>query len=285
MIPHQPVLLAALLAALDPHPGDNVIDGTIGAGGHAEAMLERTLPDGRLLGLDADPNALRIAGERLAKFSERVTLVHANFSEMEHVARERAFVPVRHIILDLGLSSMQLNDPTRGFSFVSDTLDMRADPTSELTAADLVNSLSETDLANLIFRLGAEPRSRRIARAIVEMRPLQSGKELADVIEGAVGRHGRIHPATRTFQALRMKVNGELENLASVLPQTINLLAMGGRIAIITFHSLEDRLVKKFLRGEARVRILTKHPIQATRAEELTNPRARSAKLRVAERI
>lgn len=284
-LPHLPVLLSHVTERLAPHPNENVIDGTIGAGGHAEALLEKTGPNGRLLGLDADPSALKISAERLARFGERVTLVHANFSEMERVARELEFGDVRLIILDLGLSSMQLADKRRGFSFDSDSLDMRADTTGEVTAADLVNSLSELELANLIYRLGEEPRSRRIAKAIVNERPFSSAKELSETIERAVGRRGRIHPATRAFQALRMGVNHELENLEQALPQTVALLEVGGRVGIITFHSLEDRIVKRYLKDETRVRVLTKHPVQATREEELANPRARSAKLRVAEKI
>lgn len=284
-LPHLPVLLSHVTERLAPHPNENVIDGTIGAGGHAEALLEKTGPNGRLLGLDADPSALKISAERLARFGERVTLVHANFAEMERVARELEFGDVRLIILDLGLSSMQLADKRRGFSFDSDSLDMRADTTGEVTAADLVNSLSELELANLIYRLGEEPRSRRIAKAIVNERPFSSAKELSETIERAVGRRGRIHPATRAFQALRMGVNHELENLEQALPQTVALLEVGGRVGIITFHSLEDRIVKRYLKDETRVRVLTKHPVQATREEELANPRARSAKLRVAEKI
>lgn len=284
-LPHLPVLLSHVTERLAPHPNENLIDGTIGAGGHAEALLEKTGPNGRLLGLDADPSALKISAERLARFGERVTLVHANFTEMERVARELEFGDVRLIILDLGLSSMQLADKRRGFSFDSDSLDMRADTTGEVTAADLVNSLSELELANLIYRLGEEPRSRRIAKAIVNERPFSSAKELSETIERAVGRRGRIHPATRAFQALRMGVNHELENLEQALPQTVALLEVGGRVGIITFHSLEDRIVKRYLKDETRVRVLTKHPVQATREEELANPRARSAKLRVAEKI
>ena len=284
-VPHVPVLLSQVIERLDPQPGDNLIDGTIGAGGHAEALLEKTGPNGRLLGLDADPGAVILSRERLVRFGSRVTLVHANFTELERVARDYNLYDAKLILLDLGLSSMQLSDKRRGFGFDSESLDMRADPTAGDTAADLVNSLSEVELANLIFRLGEEPRSRRIARAIVEGRPFQTGKELAESIERAVGRRGRIHPATRTFQALRMAVNPELENIENALPQVTNLLSVGGRAGIITFHSLEDRLVKNYLKGEFKLRVLTKHPVQASRHEVLANPRARSAKLRVAEKI
>lgn len=284
-VPHVPVLLSQVIERLEPHSGDNMIDGTIGAGGHAEALLEKTGPSGRLLGLDADPGALILSHERLVRFGSRVTLVHANFTELERVARDYDLYDAKLILLDLGLSSMQLSDKRRGFSFDSESLDMRADPTAGDTAADLVNSLSEVELANLIFRLGEEPRSRRIAKAIVEGRPFQTGRELAESIERAIGRRGRIHPATRTFQALRMAVNHELENIENVMPQVTNLLSAGGRAGVITFHSLEDRLVKNYLKSESKLRVLTKHPVQASRHEVLANPRARSAKLRVAEKI
>jgi 16S rRNA (cytosine1402-N4)-methyltransferase len=284
-VPHVPVLLSQVIERLEPHSGDNMIDGTIGAGGHAEALLEKTGPSGRLLGLDADPGALILSRERLVRFGSRVTLVHANFTELERVARDYDLYDAKLILLDLGLSSMQLSDKRRGFSFDSESLDMRADPTAGDTAADLVNSLSEVELANLIFRLGEEPRSRRIAKAIVEGRPFQTGRELAESIERAIGRRGRIHPATRTFQALRMAVNHELENIENVMPQVTNLLSAGGRAGVITFHSLEDRLVKNYLKSESKLRVLTKHPVQASRHEVLANPRARSAKLRVAEKI
>lgn len=282
---HIPVLLPEVLAALEAKPGEDAVDGTIGAGGHAQAILERTAPEGRLLGLDADPAALALAEGRLQPFGSRVRLVHANFRRMVEVARAEGFASVAHILLDLGLSSMQLQDPTRGFSFAAETLDMRADPTETLTARQLVNDLDEVELANLIYRLGEEHRSRRIARAIVQARPILTARELGEVIQGAVGKHGRLHPATLTFQALRMAVNRELENLQAVLADAPEILAPGGRIAIITFHSLEDRMVKHTLRDDARVRVLTKHPIRPERIAGLENPRARSAKLRVAERI
>ena len=282
---HISVLTAEVLAGLAPQRGGNYIDGTVGAGGHAAKILQASDPDGRLLGLDGDPEALTIAQATLAEFGSRALLVRANFNQLEAVAAAHDFIPARGVLLDLGLSSMQLANPGRGFSFVGETLDMRMDPSAETTAADLVNGLDEVDLANLIFQYGEEHFSRRIARRIVEARPVQSAQELADVIERAVGRHGKIHPATKTFQALRVAVNHELDNLEVVLPQLAQVVGSGGRAAIITFHSLEDRLVKHFFRDDLNWRNLTKHPLKPAYQEIVANPRARSAKLRIAERV
>jgi 16S rRNA (cytosine1402-N4)-methyltransferase len=282
---HIPVLVAEVLAGLAPQPGYRLIDATVGAGGHAAAILKATAPDGALLGLDIDPDALQIAHETLAVFGNRVQLVGASFSQLAAVAAARDFIPAQGVLLDLGLSSMQLANPARGFAFVSETLDMRMDPSAETTAADLVNRLEEVELADLLFRYGEEHASKRIARRIVEARPISSAKDLANVIERAVGRHGKTHPATRTFQALRIAVNQELNNLKLVLPQLAMVLASGGRAAIITFHSLEDRIVKRFFKNTSGWRMLNKHAIKPTYQEIRANPRARSAKLRVAERI
>ena len=283
---HVAVLLQPVIELLAPRAGGRYIDGTLGAGGHSFAILEASAPDGRLLGLDADPNALAIAKEQLARFGDRAIFVHANFEQLRVMATAENFLPVDGIVLDLGLSSMQLADPARGFSFASDgALDMRFDARDATTAADLVNDLDEAELADLIFEYGEERASRKIARAIVRARPVATATQLARVIEIALGRRGRIHPATRTFQALRIAVNRELEVIENVLPQIVETLAIGGRVAIIAFHSLEDRIVKNYFRSNQQLRVLTKHPIQATRAEELANPRSRSAKLRVAERI
>lgn len=301
---HLPVLLDEVLAALKPHSGGRYIDGTVGAGGHAEALLDASTPDGRLLGLDADPTALALARQRLAKYGERVHLLHANFDQVERLAQAHNFAPVQGIVLDLGVSSMQLDQAGRGFSFLADgPLDMRLDPTRGQTAADLVNNLPESDLADLIYRYGEERLSRRLARAIVKARPLATTGQLAEVISKAAGgrRGQKIHPATRTFQALRIAVNDELGALERVLPQAVKLLAPAGRLAVISFHSLEDRLVKTFFRQEATdclcppgqpvctckhkatLHIITKKPITASQAELARNPKARSAKLRVAE--
>lgn len=303
---HTSVLLDEVLRALDPHPGQRFIDGTVGAGGHSEAILQASAPDGQVLTLDADPAALDIARQRLAPYAGRVRLVHANFIQIASVARSHNFLPVHGILLDLGLSSMQLSAAERGFSFQSEgPLDMRYDPSSHTTAADLVNSLSQNELADLLYHFGEERRSRAIARAIVAARPLHTTSQLAEVVARAVGgrRGAKIHPATRTFQALRIAVNDELKALSTALSQAIPLLAPGGRIAIISFHSLEDRIVKNLFSRESKdcicppeqptctcghratLRIITRKPITASRHEASTNPRARSAKLRVAELI
>jgi len=301
---HIPVLYQEALAGLQIRPGGRYIDGTVGGGGHAHGILMGSAPDGELLGIDADPMAVASAGERLAEFGKRVTLVQGNFADLEEITLEHGFGPVDGILLDLGFSSLQLEAAGRGFSFQLDgPLDMRFDPSQTTTAADLVNSLSVEELASILFRYGEEPRSRRIARAIVAERPINTTGELAALVERTVGRRGRLHPATRTFQALRIAINEELECLAEALPQALRLLASGGRLAIISFHSLEDRLVKQFFRREARnclcppeapicicshratLGIVTKKPISPSAEEAAANPRSRSAKLRVAYRL
>jgi 16S rRNA (cytosine1402-N4)-methyltransferase len=231
-------------------------------------------------------------------YAERATLVHGNFRDLGQLAREHNFAPIDGLLLDLGVSSHQLDTPERGFSFANDApLDMRLDPTRGATAAELVNETPESELADLIYRYGEERGSRRVARFIAEARrkrPIATTGELAELVARALGgRHGKIHPATRTFQALRIAVNRELENLELALPQAVELLAPGGRIAVISFHSLEDRIVKLFFRAEsgyggvdaARLQIITKKPIEASEQEARTNPRSRSAKLRIAERV
>lgn len=300
---HIAVLPAEVLAALAPRPGGRYIDGTVGGGGHALALLQAAQPGGALLGIDADPAALAAARARFqaAGLPDRsYTLHHGRFGDMAAIARAQGFDAVDGILLDLGVSSHQLDTAARGFSFGADgPLDMRLDPSSGPTAADLVNSLDEAELADIIYRYGEERGSRRIARLIVAQReraPIRTTGELAALVARAVGRGGRIHPATRTFQALRIAVNGELEQLEAVLPQALDLLNPGGRLAVISFHSLEDRIVKQFFRAESgyggsmnekppRLRVITKKPIEAGAAEQQANPRARSAKLRVAERI
>jgi len=304
---HVPVLLDEVVAALRPQPGQRFVDGTLGAGGHALALLEATAPDGELLGLDADPAALEIARQRLTTFSNRVHFVNANFAELGEIAPALGFSSVHGVLLDLGVSSIELETAARGFSLqVEGPLDMRFDPASSTSAEDLVNSLPQDELANLLFRFGEERRSRAIARAIVSSRPILTTVQLADVVSRAVGgrRGARIHPATRTFQALRIAVNDELGALTRVLPVATGLLTPGGRLAVISFHSLEDRIVKEFFNRESRdcicpqgpymlpctcdhhatLHIIAKKPIIASAREIATNPRARSAKLRVAER-
>jgi 16S rRNA (cytosine1402-N4)-methyltransferase len=284
------------------------VDGTLGAGGHARGILEASAPDGRLLGLDLDPQALELARRSLGEFGERATLLQASYTSLGEQLIGLGWGQVDGILLDLGLSSMQLDTPERGFSFQYDApLDMRFDPGGGLTAADLVNGLSETELADLIYRYGEERNARRAARAIVRARPLATTGELARVLAGATrggkAAHGRgLHPATRTFQALRIAVNGELAAVETVLPRAIQALRPGGRLAVIAFHSLEDRLVKQFLRREsidclcpprqpectwghkASLRELTRKPVQPGEAEITANPRARSARLRAAEK-
>ncbi|RIL10767.1 16S rRNA (cytosine(1402)-N(4))-methyltransferase [bacterium] len=302
---HVPVLLEAVVGALRPHAGGRYVDGTLGGGGHARAILEASAPDGRLLGLDRDPAALARARERLAPFGARAVCVHASFGDLGAVADGHGFTPIDGVVLDLGFSSDQLDDPARGFSFqAAGPLDMRLDPGAPVRAADLVNDLPEDALADLLYRYGDERRSRRIARAIVASRPVETTTELAAIVARAAGgRAGRIHPATRTFQALRIAVNGELDALTDVLPQVVDRLVPGGRLAVISFHSLEDRIVKHALRDEARdclcppelpvcrcdhrarLRLVTRRPIEPSAAEVLANPRARSARLRVAERL
>lgn len=283
---HIPVLFETVLEFLAPRANGKYIDATLGAGGHALGILERSSPTGKLLGIDADPSAIAFAAKNLARYADRAVLVHSNFVNLKSIAQLNNFLPADGIVLDLGISSMELADDRRGFSFFSaGELDMRFDPEDETTAGDLVNHLSEKELADLVYEYGEERASRRIARAIVRARPITTAVQLATVIEQAVARHGRLHPATRTFQALRIAVNREIERLASVLPQIVETLAPKGRVAIISYHSLEDRQVKNFFRSTGGLKALTKHPIQPSQEEIAANPRSRSAKLRVAERI
>lgn len=284
-LPHTPVLLREVIEALTPREGGRFIDGTLGAGGHAAEILEASTPGGRLLGLDADNEAIATARKTLERFGDRAVLVNANFRDLEKIATAHGFVPADGVLLDLGLSSMQLSTSARGFSFQSSSLDMRMNQTEGTTAQELVNELSERELADLIYKYGEEKRSRQIARHIVRARPLHTGEELAQVVERGVARRGRVHPATRTFQALRIAVNHEMENLDRALPQLTRVTRAGSRAAIITFHSLEDRRVKDFFRRNADWQNLTKHPVKPGRTEILANPRSRSAKLRVAERL
>jgi 16S rRNA (cytosine1402-N4)-methyltransferase len=295
MSDHEPVLYAEVMAFLSPCPGGTYIDGTVGAGGHARGILERSSPDGRLLGIDLDVDALQLAQQVLADYGARVTLVHGSFAQVGTIARERGFYPADGVLLDLGLSTMQLAAPERGFSFQLDgPLDMRFDRSAEVTAADLVNTLAEDELADILYRYGEERRSRRIARAIVQARPLYTTTELAQLVARVVRRRGRIHPATRTFQALRIAVNRELEALAQGLEQAVEVLAPGGRLVVIAFHSLEDRIVKHYFRAQSKgngsrqgpmLRILTPHPVRPSHEEQERNPRSRSARLRAAEKL
>lgn len=301
---HLPVLYREVLAWLDPKPGGDYIDATVGLGGHTQGILERSAPNGRLLAIDRDPAALALARERLAPFGERVVLAQARHVDLTATARQRGFGRVQGILLDLGVSSLQLDDPTRGFSFQEDgPLDMRMGPDADLTAAEIVNRWPERELARILYDYGEERQARRVARAICAQRPFQRTSELAALVAKVVGYSGRIHPATRTFQALRIAVNGELDSLAAVLPQAVELLAEGGRLLVIAFHSLEDRIVKQFMVREARgclcppdlpqcacghvasLARLTKKPVVPGEEELQRNPRSRSARLRVAQRL
>jgi len=279
------------------------VDATVGAGGHAAGILESSSPAGGLLGLDLDPQALAIASRRLSVFGERVHLVQASYTTLLEQIGRCGWQQVQGIVIDLGVSSMQLDTPQRGFSFQSDgPLDMRFGPQQPHTAADLINRLAENELADLLWRYGEERQARKIARFICQARPIHTTRQLADIVQRAIGRQGHIHPATRTFQALRIAVNQELNALETFLPQAITALAPAGRLAVISFHSLEDRIVKHFFRREsqdcicppqqpictcqhrAALNELTRHPIQPGEEEMLHNPRARSARLRIAEK-
>ena len=302
---HKPVLLKEVAEALRIARGKRFIDCTLGLGGHAFNILEKSAPTGQVLGIDADPEALRIAKNNLMEYAQSIILVNDNFSNLDSICQETGFTPVDGILFDLGVSSLQLDTAERGFSFQQDAEpDMRFSPDQILTATDLVNVLPEHNLADLLKQYGEEPASKIISRRIVESRPIVSTLRLAQVIEDAVGgRHGRIHPATRAFQALRIMVNHEMENLEKSLRQTIKHLATGGRLVIISYHSLEDRIVKQFMKEEstgcicppqipvcqcghkATLKLITKKVIMPSLAEIESNPRSRSAKMSVAERI
>lgn len=305
---HLPVLLNEVVDGLAIGSGARLIDGTLGGGGHAELLLERSAPTGQLLGIDADPAAIQRNQIRFAQqiAASRLIIAQGNFGEIAAIANKKGFVEVDAILLDLGVSSFQLETAARGFSFGQDgPLDMRFDPAGGMSAAEIVNSWPEQELADLIYRYGEERLSRKIARYIIQHRPFTMTMEFAAAIERAVGgrRGNRIHPATRTFQALRIAVNQELNELERALPQCLELLAVGGRVAIISFHSLEDRIVKQWMQQEARtfvadpmlpqggyertarLQIHTRKPLTATTAELETNPRSRSAKLRIAEKL
>ncbi len=289
---HIPVLLEEAIEALAVQPGGRYIDCTLGAGGHAVAILERSSPGGQLLGIDADPRAVKTARARLEAYSGSTLLVNQNFAELRAICVKHNFFPVHGILFDLGLSSVQLNGGGRGFSFQHDApLDMRLHPSQPVTAADIVNTSSEAELAQLIKTFGEESRGGKIAHYIVQERPIKTTLKLAEVVEQATGgRRSRIHPATKTFLALRIVVNQELEHLKSALQQAIDLLGFGGRLVVISYHSLEDRVVKQFMQQEASreaalLRIINKKVIIPSLAEIQFNPRSRSAKLRAAERI
>lgn len=288
---HTPVLLAEVMAALNPRPGGIYVDATLGLGGHSEAVLQRSSPSGRLIAFDWDEEALRLAAERLSPFSGRVTLLRRNFAEIAEALAGLAVAGVDGILVDAGMSSLQVDQGGRGFSFQRDEpLDMRMDGRRGQTAADLLAAASETELADIFFYYGEERQARRIAKAIAEVRmksPLRTSQELAELVAWAIPKRfhpSKIHVATKVFQALRISINNELENLARLLADAPALLNRHGRLAVISFHSLEDGLVKRTFRTAHGLAEKTKHPIGAGDDEIARNPRARSARLRVAEK-
>ncbi|MCL4458320.1 MAG: 16S rRNA (cytosine(1402)-N(4))-methyltransferase RsmH [Chloroflexi bacterium] len=305
---HIPVLYDEVLQALEPRAGGRYIDCTVGSGGHAAGILELSSPDGTLLGLDIDPMAIVLARERLDSFGSRVTLVREDFIRLKDVAEKYGFKPANGILFDLGVSSFQLGDPARGFSFQVDApLDMRFDQNQGVTAAEIVNRLGEDELTDLLYRFGEEHRARVIVKAVVKSRqrePIRTTRQLANIIKTVLpGRQGRIHPATKTFQALRIAVNHELDNLRVALEEAVNLLSPEGRLVIISFHSLEDRIVKQFLANKAKgcvcppsspicvcgwkpsLELSTKKPVRPSPAEVARNRRSRSARMRVARAL
>jgi 16S rRNA (cytosine1402-N4)-methyltransferase len=293
MAAHEPVMVEETVSLLQPSRGGLFVDCTVGLGGHSRALLEAGAA--RMLALDRDPEALRRAAEALAAWQDRVELVHADYRDLDHVLETRGIAVIDGALADLGVSSMQLDAEGRGFSFRRDEpLDMRMDQSAGQTVAELLANVEEEDLANVIFQFGEERFSRRIARAIVHARrtePVNTTGRLAQIVRGAIPRRGyqRIDPATRTFQALRIWVNRELEGLDTFLAHAARRLSAGARLAVITFHSLEDRIVKHAFRalaaGEAALQVLTRKPVVPGDAEVARNARARSAKLRVIERL
>ena len=284
---HISVLLPEVIEHLQPEPNHIVIDGTVGQGGHAEHLLERILPDGRLLGIDRDSTNLQIARKRLARFGDAFVSVHGSYVDIKTHAYAHKLTSVNAILLDIGFSSLHVDDPGRGFSFRADgPLDMRYDRSGGITAEEIVNEWSEDELARIFRVYGEEPLARSMAQAICQARSerITSTLHLASLIEAISPRRGKTHPATRVFQALRIAVNDELGQLERVLPQAVELLAPGGRLAIISFHSLEDRMVKQYFKGNKDLEVITKKPVVPSQEECRTNPRARSAKLRVAQK-
>ncbi len=298
-------MLEEAIDALQVEPGGRYVDCTIGEGGHSAEILAKSFPGGQLLGIDADPQAIKTARSRLKKFDKSILLINENFNMLEKICTQYSFRPVHGILFDLGMSSSQLDEGWRGFSFQKEApLDMRFSPDQQISAADIVNDYPENELAMIIWKYGEEPRSRRIARSIVRNRPLKTTSELARVITREInGERKRIHPATRTFQALRIAVNQEIDNLRLAMDQAVNILGINGRLVIISFHSLEDRAVKEFFNLEARqcicppetpvcrcghqprLRIINRKVIKPSLREIEMNPRSRSARMRVAERI
>lgn len=297
---HVPVLEKEVLELLNPKTNEHAIDGTIGDGGHAQMILERTGPKGKLLGIDLDPRALETARKRLEKFGKRVTLTQGNFSSLEELAARENFENASIILLDLGLRTAELETSGRGFSFKRDeSLDMRFDPSQSVTAAHIINQASKEELMTILRAFGEEPLAAQIAEGIVSERKKEAivrTGQLSEIVLSAYRRKlkskkdipwiGGIHPATRTFQALRIRTNDELEHLRAALPQTLRMLKPGGRLAVISFHSLEDRIVKRFFKeNKDSINALNKKPLVASREEVSNNPASRSAKLRVMRKI
>jgi len=303
--PHQSILTPEIVSILQPHDSGFYVDSTLGAGGHACALLEKSKPSGLLLGIDQDPTAIRLSAERLNPFEGRFFLRQDNFCNFDKRMEELGWHFIDGIIFDLGVSSMQVESPERGFSFLKEgPLDMRFNPENSISAFDILNTWEEEEIARILWENGEEPHARQIAAAICQKRPLKTTLDLAQIATAAYQGHlpKRIHPATKTFQAIRMEVNQELQSLHKALEKSPKKLKAGGRLAVISFHSLEDRLVKQFIRRESQDCIcppqqpictcqhkatlvnLTKHAIRPSAAEINNNPRARSARLRAAEK-
>jgi len=291
MTTHKAVLIKEVLQYLDPKPNENFIDCTVGEGGHAKLILEKNAPNGKLLGIDLDLQQIQNSTLNTGEFEDRIMLAHDSYANIKNIVQSENFAPVNGILLDLGMSSWQLEKSTRGFSFMRDeSLDMRYDLiNSVLTAATIVNEYPEAQIEEILKKYGEERFARQIAKQIVQERKekrIKSTFELNTIIQKAVPaifQHGRLHPATRTFQALRIAVNGELDNLTAFLPQALSVLSGGGRLVILSFHSLEDRIVKNFFKEKEKegvIKILTKKPVTGSTEEIAQNPRARSTKLR-----
>ena len=288
---HIPVLARELLEWLEPGSGKLYVDGTLGLGGHAGLILDQSAPAGRVIGFEWDEQAARLAAENLSRFGDRFELVHGSYADLLSRCHRLGVEQADGILIDLGVSSLQLDSPERGFSFLTDApLDMRMDSRGRVTAEQLVNSLKKDELADIFFNYGEERQARRIAKFIVEARlhgPIKTTRRLAEIVGRAIPPRyhpKKIHVATRVFQALRIAVNRELDNLVRLLADAPGLLAPGARICIITFHSLEDRIVKQAFVSDPAYRILTRKPVRPTTVEIQNNPRSRSAKLRVAEK-
>lgn len=289
---HVSVLVDEVVEYLQPATGRIYVDGTLGLGGHAQRLLDESGPDGRVIGFDCDAEAIALARRRLAPYGERLRIVHANYSDLVAGLAGEGVMAVHGLVLDLGVSSLQLDRAGRGFSFQVDApLDMRMDLRLRETAAQLIARLSAEELADIFYNFGEERQSRRIAAHLVEARkkePVATTRQLAEIVAAAIPRRfhpPKIHVATRVFQALRIAVNRELHNLVKVLAEAPTVLVPGARMCVLTFHSLEDRIVKQAFAGSRDYKVVTRKPIEPARPEVLANPRARSAKLRVAERV